>query len=269
MKIYVLSFIVLCLIAGAPALARGEAFSFIQYETLLKRYVKPDVAIDGISVNAVDYTGLSQDASKPDSPYSLLLKELAAFDPGTLESREEKMAFWLNVYNIAANKTIVDHYPVDSIRSRKINWLGLPWGRKAIMVGGKEYSLEEIEFGKLVEGYKDLRVHFGINCASVSCADLRIEPYRSAGLFKELEEQGKRFLADPKKGLRIERQKNKVYLSQVFKFDKKHFDAFAGGAIMFILPYVADEDREYLRSGKYDAEFLDYDWNANDLKNVR
>ncbi len=67
------------------------------------------MTISGISVNAVDYAALAKDASNPDSSYSLLLKELAAFDPATLGSPEEKMAFWVNVYNIAAIKTIVDY----------------------------------------------------------------------------------------------------------------------------------------------------------------
>jgi hypothetical protein len=269
MRKYIFTIVIFCFTAGASAAALAAEFSYSHYETLLTRYVKPGVTINGISVNAMDYAALASGAKKPDSAYSLLLKELAAFDPATLGSREEKMAFWINVYNIAAIKTIVDHYPVDSIRSRKINWLGLPWDRKAITVGGRQYALAEIEFDALVEGFRDLRVHFGINCASVSCVDLRTEPYRAAGLDKDLDEQGKRFLANPKKGLRIDNRKNKVYLSQVFKFDKKHFEAYAGGAIRFILPYLADEEREYLRSGKYDVEFLDYDWNANNVKNAK
>jgi hypothetical protein len=198
-----------------------------------------------------------------------LLGELASFNPETLGNREDKMAFWINVYNIAAIKTIIDHYPVDSIRSRKINWLGLPWSRKAITIGGRKYALEEIELGELVEGFRDLRIHFGINCASVSCVDLRKEPYRAGTLYKDLEDQGRRFLADPKKGMRIDLQENKIYLSQVFKFDKKHFDEYAGGALQFIQPYISDRDREAVRTGTLKLEYLDYDWKANDVKNVR
>jgi hypothetical protein len=269
MKMHLVSIIALFIIASAPTHAQGADFDYIHYETLLKRYVKTDVKINGISITAVDYAALAQEASKPDSPYSLLLRGLAAFDPDTLGSREEKMAFWVNVYNIAAIKTIVDHYPVDSIRSRKISWLKLPWNRKAIKIGGNEYSLAEIEFDLLVEGFKDLRVHFGINCASVSCVDLLAEPFHAGKLDRQLEEQGKRFLADTKKGLRIDRSKKRVYLSQVFRFDKKHFDEYAGSAITFILPYVEEADRKYLRSGTYDVEYLDYDWNTNELKNAK
>lgn len=151
-----------------------------------------------------------------------------------MKSREEQIAFWVNVYNIGAIKTIVDHYPVDSIRSKKIQWLGQPWNRKVVNVGGKEYSLAGIENDILLDGFKDLRIHFGINCASVSCADLRDEPYQAAPLFSQLEEQGRKLLADRQKGLFINENKKTIFLSQIFKFDKKHFDALGGGALAFI-----------------------------------
>lgn len=258
-----------CLLLLVPAAAWGADFNYAHYEALLKRHVRTGVKINGIAVNAVDYSSLAREAKNSDSDFSLLLKGLAAFDPAALKSREEKIAFWVNVYNIGALKTIVDHYPVDSIRSRKINWLGLPWDRKAITVGGKEYSLGEIENDILLDTFKDLRIHFGINCASVSCADLRPEPYRSPLLFKQLEEQGRRLLADRKKGLRIDRQGNRVYLSQIFKFDQKHFDALGGGALNFILPHLSGEERDALKKGKFAVDYLDYDWKANDTRNAR
>lgn len=251
-----------------PAIAMADDFNYAHYESLLKRYVRTAARIDGISVNALDYASLASNAKRPDSGYALILKELAAFNPATLNSREEKIAFWVNVYNIAAMKTIVDNYPVDSIRSKKINWLGLPWSRKAITVGGKEYSLGEIENDILLNTFKDLRIHFGINCASVSCADLRPEPYRAAVLFKQLEEQGRRLLADQKKGMRIDREGKTVYLSQIFKFDKKHFDAH-GGPNSFILPYLKPAEKELIQGSTFKVDYLDYDWKANDSKNAR
>ncbi len=252
-----------------PAQAMGADFDYAHYGRLLEHYVRPESQIDGIGVAAVDYASLAAEAKRSDSDYSLLLKDLASFDPGSLASREEKIAFWVNVYNIAAIKTVVDYYPVESIRSRKINWLGLPWNRKAIAVGRREYSLDEIESEILLGGFKDLRIHFGINCASLSCVDILGQPYRANTLYRQLEEQGERFLANPKKGMRIEGKEKVVYLSQIFKFDKRNFDALAGGALNFILPYVSAEGREALKQGNFKVEYLDYIWKANDTKNVQ
>lgn len=257
------------MVVTLPLLAAAADFSYGHYESLLKQHMKPGVTINQIHTNAVDYAALRQDANRPGSDYSLLLKELATFAPATLQSREEQIAFWVNVYNIGALKTIVDHYPVDSIRSKKIQWLGQPWSRKVVNVGGKDYSLAGIENDILLDGFKDLRIHFGINCASVSCADLRAEPYRAAMLFSQLEEQGRKLLADPQKGLFIDSSKKTIFLSQIFKFDKKHFDALGGGALTFIKPYLAATERAKIEAGGLQLDYLDYDWQANDSKNAR
>jgi len=251
----------------SPA-GHASAFDYRHCESILHRFLKPGAIIDGVRVSAIDYAALAAQAGQPGSDYSTLLKDLASFNPETLDKREDKMAFWINVYNIAAIKTLVDHYPVESIRSRKINWLGLPWDRKVIEVGGKEYSLGQIENDILLGTFKDLRIHFGINCASVSCVNLAPEPYQGNTLIKQLEEQGKQFLADPQKGFRIDREKKIIYLSQIFKFDQKDFDKLGGGAVNFILPYLSSQDRELVQKEQFSIDYLDYDWKSNDLKNA-
>ena len=251
-----------------PMLASGTDFSYGTYEAVLKRHVRTGVIIDGIRLSAVDYDALAQEAKRSGSDYSRLLKELSAFDPTSLKSREEKIAFWVNAYNIGAIKTIVDHYPVDSIRSKRINWLGQPWGRKVIVIGGREYSLAQIENDILLDGFKELRIHFGINCASVSCVNLLPVPYRATTLYTQLEEQGRLFLADRKKGLLIDRNNKVVSLSQVFKFDKTHFDSLGNGALSFIKPYLPAADRAAIDAGGLKIDYLEYDWKANDTKNA-
>jgi hypothetical protein len=253
---------------GVVATAEGASFDYRHYESLLSRRAKSGVAIDSIVVTAVDYTALVAESKRPDSDYSALLKELAVFDPETRERQDDKKAFWINVYNIAAIKTIVDHYPVDSIRSRKISWSGLPWNRKIITVGGKEYSLSEVEDDILLDGFQDLRIHFAVNCASVSCIDLALTPYRGETLSARLEEQGRKFLADRREGLRLDREKKTLFLSQVFKFDRKHFEGLGGGTLPFISPFLAQQDRQYLSTEKVTVEYLDYNWRANDIKNA-
>ncbi len=251
----------------APASLAAQGFDFSDYKTLLERYLKENQLINGIPVNVLDYNSIKQLEHRPGTPYVRLLADLARFDPTTLSERNERIAFWINVYNIAAIKTLIDHYPVDSIRSRKIHWLGQPWKRKVIKVGERIYSLHELEFEVLIEGLRDLRAHLGINCASVSCADLRPEPYRGAILDRQLREQGERLAAQPEKGLRINRVNRRVSISQIFKFDQEHFDAWAGGPVRFLLSYLTSaQDRELLESGDFTLEYLDYDWKANDLK---
>jgi len=257
------------LVLSVSATVQAASLDYSRYEALLNRYTKPGVSIDGVRVTAVDYAALAKEKGEQGSGYETLLKELVFLNPETLDSGEEKKAFWINVYNIAAIKTIVDYYPVDSIRSKKIKWSGTPWDRKAITVGGKEYSLGQIENDILLKTFKDLRIHFGINCASVSCVNLRREPYRGTTLSKQLEEQAREFLGDRQKGLLIDRKKKTIYLSQILKFDKKDFDKLGGGAIHFVLPFLGNEDQEFIKKEKVEVKYLDYDWKLNDIKNAR
>ena len=115
----------LIIMLSLPANAAWADFFYGHYESLLKHHVKTGITINDIRLNAVDYEALSREVKRSESDYNLLLKELATFDTALLKNREEKIAFWINVYNIGSMKIIVDHYPVDSIRSRKINWLGM------------------------------------------------------------------------------------------------------------------------------------------------
>ncbi|MBW1715464.1 MAG: DUF547 domain-containing protein [Deltaproteobacteria bacterium] len=110
--------------------AIAETFAYSRYAEFLGRYVVPQKQIKGFTVNVVDYDSIQKNREKPDSIYEKILEQLAAFDPSTIQDREDQIAFWINAYNIGAIKMIIDHYPVDSIRSSKINWLKNPWNKK-------------------------------------------------------------------------------------------------------------------------------------------
>ncbi len=78
------------LVTAIHSAAGGAEFDYRHYEALLKAHVTKGVVIDGIAVNAVDYAALAEAAKRPDSDYTILMKELAAFDSGNLETAGEK-----------------------------------------------------------------------------------------------------------------------------------------------------------------------------------
>ncbi len=239
------------------------------YQEFLDRYVMPDRRIGPYTVNVVDYDGIVASRAAPDSLYERVLSRLATVDPDILKDRDEKIAFWMNVYNVGAIKMIVDHYPVDSIRSSKIHWLRHPWGKKIITVGGREYSLGEIEHDILIEQLQEPMTHFGIVCASLSCPEIHTRAYRGAAVHEQLAAQARRFLSDDKRGLRVDREGGRVLFSQIFKFDDRSFPDGGRGAVPLIAPFVAPPARDFLVSGDYRVDYLDYDWSVNALSRVR
>ena len=254
---------------GILHVAVAASFDYSNYAEFLNRYVVEQKKIKDFTLNVVDYGGIQKSLKEPGSLYENILKQLKDFDPGTIRSREDQMAFWINAYNIGAIKMIMDHYPVDSIRSTNINWLKNPWNKKIITIGKEAYSLGQIEHEILVGKYGEPLIHVGIVCASLSCPELSKQVYEGSHLIGHLEKQARLFLKDTKKGLHPGREGGEVYFSQIFKFDKKTFPNGARDAISLIVRFVESAgDREYLRSGEYKVKYLDYDWSLNTLQNA-
>ncbi|RME63785.1 MAG: DUF547 domain-containing protein, partial [Nitrospirae bacterium] len=164
-------------------------------------------------------------------------------------------------------KMILDHYPVDSIRSRSINFFKNPWGKEIINVGGRMYSLGEIEHGILLGKLREKRAHFAIVCASLTCPDLAKKVYTPEKLYEQLDRQARLFINNPRKGYRIDRKEKILYVSKIFKWDKKSFSRGKEDIIPFILPYIeSPQDREFIKKGDFELDFLDYDWDLNIYK---
>jgi hypothetical protein len=264
LHLYALIFIILFSVTEA-----SYAFDENRYARILRKYVHQNKVLNGIRMNVVDYTGLLNEKNNPASDYSKLLIGIASFNPSQLSSRNARIAFWINAYNIGAINLILDYYPVDSIRSLRINILTNPWNKEVITVNGRRYSLGTIEHRILLGTYGMKMIHFGIVCASVSCPDLSREVYTEKNLNALLKKQARNFLSNRKKGLRIDRKNRTVYVSRIFKYDSKSFGRGKVDIIPFILPLVRETDREYLREEGYSLEFLPYNWKLNDLKRAR
>ena len=271
-KLYII-LLILLIITAFPifsSVSYAKDFNYKTYSVILNNYIHLDKTIKGFTLSVTDYDNLFKEHEDPGSDYSKLLQQLSGFDPGNILKREDQIAFWINVYNIGAIKIILDHYPTDSIRSSKINWLTNPWNKKIINVNGEMYALGQIEHDILLGDYGELRAHFAIVCASLSCPEIAPKVYRGHKLDQQLTRQAQKFFSYPKKGISIDRSKNIVYVSRIFKFDSKNFGKGKEDIIPFILPFIESEnDREYLKNSKYELEFLDYNWELNTLKNAK
>jgi len=174
-----------------------------------------------------------------------------------LKKHIKKLAFYINTYNILALKMMIDHWPQKSIKDIG-GFFNPVWGKEAGMVAGKVVSLDDVE-NKIIRPMGEPRIHLAIVCASVSCPDLRSEPYTAAKLEVQLDEQVNTFLANNKKGLLVER--NELIVSKIFKWFAKDFK-HVGGVDSFIRQYRPDLDKAIKIE-----DYLDYDWSVNATEN--
>ena len=231
-----------------------DAFDFSDWDSLIKKYVKPK-RVDGILINAVDYKNLKND---PD--FNSLISRLDSAQLVSLKSREEKLVFWINTYNILAAKMVTDHYPIKSIKDAG-SIFSRVWKKNAGHVAGKERTLNEIEH-EILRKMDEPRVHVAIVCASVSCPDLRLEAFNVNSLNEQLDDQMKVFLKSSEKGMKIDNEKNRVYLSSIFKWFEDDFES-RGGVLKFIANYVAPDVAKKLTRSRMKIYYLEYNWGIN------
>lgn len=182
----------------------------------------------------------------------------------------KKKAFWINAYNFAMIKTVVQHYPLSKGASWKavaypansVQQIPKIWDRPAIRLLGKDRSLNEIEHEILRKEFKDPRVHFALVCASTGCPVLRAEPYSEDKLDAQFADQVRIFLADKNK-FSYDKKANVFYLSPIFKWFGEDFKS-SGGVIAFIKQYWQAEDAASVSQPK--IKWLTYDWSLNEKR---
>ena len=209
--------------------------------------------------NKVDYAGLKKNSGE----LTAYLDTLAAVPESAFNKwdRDQQMAFLINLYNAATLKLIVDHYPLKSIKDIG-NILKGPWKQEVVRLFGKQETLDHVENDLLRAKYKDPRIHFAVNCASIGCPALRAEAFQAGKLDSQLEEQARKFLRDSSKN-RLDAKNKVLYLSPIFDWFEGDFTTKSGTVEKFIAPFVSAEDRKVIEKGGLSIKYTDYSWNLN------
>ncbi len=182
---------------------------------------------------------------------------LVAVDPATL-SRDEALAYWLNLYNAAAVELTLE---VSEEGLSSVLRKPGAFSSKRITVDGVSLSLNDIEHGK-VRRFGDPRIHAALVCGSFSCPTLRYEPFTGSALEEQLESQMRRFLAA---GGAVDLGSGTVGLSKIFRWYGPDFvwpqrmPAFwpvsRRAVLASVRRWLPDELSEAT-----DVEFMPYDW---------
>jgi len=222
----------------------GKTVDHSLYGELLGKYVK-----DGV----VDYQGFKKEEGKLDQYLNLLDQR----NPDELP-RNEQLAFYINAYNAYTIKLILKNYPVDSIKDIG-GWFTGPWKIRFCKIGGKAFTLDEIEHEIIRPRFKDPRVHFAVNCASKGCPPLISEPYQASILDQQLDANTLSFLNNPERN-RLEG--NTLYVSKIFKW---FGEDFGGDVVGFLLQYADGDLKNRLVAGRdrIKIDYLHYDWSLN------
>lgn len=218
------------------------------WNQLVKVHVKPD--------GKVDYRGFIRDKPKLEQ-YLTLLSDNAP-DRKTW-SKNQQLAYWINAYNAFTVKLIVDNYPVKSIRDLgpelKIPLIKDVWHYKFFKIGGVESSLDEIEHSILRKEFDEPRIHFAINCASVSCPPLLNEAFTAENIEAQLSKVATTFINDSS---RNKISPDQAQISSIFSWFKGDFTK-NGSLIDFLNKYSKVKLKPNAK-----ISHLYYNWNLNE-----
>lgn len=208
-----------------------------------------------------DYAGMKREEAALDA----YLSDLASAEIPSLPGNE-LAALFINAYNAYTVKTILDgmtqngDFEIESIRE-----IPEVFGVAVHPVGGHTLSLDDMEHGVLRPIFRDPRVHFAVNCASLSCPPLAEHAFTGAALEEQLEAATLRTLGDPDY-VRVE--DGTVVLTKILDWFGDDFtDPGNRGAeptvAAFAARYSPDARAALDDNENAPVRFLDYDWALN------
>tara|TARA_B100001146_G_scaffold225193_1_gene247566 strand:- start:49342 stop:50142 length:801 start_codon:yes stop_codon:yes gene_type:complete len=207
------------------------------WDALLKKHVD--------NQGLVDYKGMQKDRAQ----LNAYLKELSAYDPTNDWSVQELLAYYINLYNAYTVDLILDNYPVESIKD-----IDGAWTKGIVPVGNRELSLGGIENG-ILRKMNEPRIHFAINCASMSCPKLLREAYTAAEINEQLDRATSEFINSDKNDITA----NKPKVSSIFDWYKNDYKVDGKtNVIQFINQYSAVEINP-----RVPLQYKEYDWSLN------
>lgn len=214
---------------------------------------------DYVNDGVVNYKDLKDDKRFADY-IALLMK----FDPYTI-SRQNRLAFWINVYNAFVLKVVCDKYPIKSIMSKTAYALGKSnFQKKLVTINGVPYSLNDVE-NNIIRPFGDPRIHFAINCAAKSCPPLRLEAFAPARLGAQMDEQARNFINNPANNS-FDFGKNEIIVSKIFDWFEEDFKKYDAGVPAFISRYLPPEQGKQLLANAKTVKIKhhDYNWDLNE-----
>ena len=267
-----LSFLVLFMaMMPAWALAGTNSSLYAGYQRLLNDYLMEQTLPGDGLVSAFDYSAALAD----EQVAQIIARQtevLRDFDPDTLAGRDQSIAFWINAYNFFMLSEILTDRPDGKLVSSvwdyggRVNpFVDSVFERETFVVGGERMSLNDIEKGRLLgkdyadRGWKDARVHFAVNCASVGCPPLRQQIYTADNLEAMLKDNVRRAFNSP---YHLKIQGDRLYVTELFKWYEQDFSKAAGSVRSFIRQW-ADNDTAAEVAKTSSLDYIDYDWSLN------
>ncbi len=210
------------------------------WDQLLKKHVSKD--------GWVDYKGFNED-KKDLKEY---LSYLGSHRPYASWEVQELLAYYINLYNAATVNQILENYPVESIKD-----ISGVWTKGHVRIWDRYLSLGGIENG-ILRKMNEPRIHFAINCASISCPKLLNEAYSPYKINEQLDLVTREFINSDKNDISSTQPK----LSSIFDWYQKDYKVSGEQNVIAFINNYSDVKID----SQAVLEYKEYNWNLNEQK---
>jgi len=219
--------------------SQSKADFFAKADTFFKTYV---------SNGRVKYAAIKKDPSSLDTLLEMAAKiSIPKSQPKTFQS------FYINAYNLAVIKGVVNKYPVKSPTSIK----GF-FDKTTYTIGGKATTLNNLENKILRKNFpNEARFHFVLVCGGLGCPPIIASAYKPASLENQLQRQTVKALNDP---TFIKVKGKRVQLSQIFEWYKGDFTK-NGSEVDYVNKF-----RKVKIPSDARVSYYTYNWGLNQIK---
>lgn len=253
-----LFFLAVFLLGPIPA-SFSQPIDHSKWDQILKTHVR-----DG----RVDYEQLALRRSQLDE----YLKQLEDYSIDLFShlSREERIAFWINLYNASVLRIVLDEYPVTSLSD-------IPAARevRTIHAIGEFFSLSELFDQVFRNGFRDERILTALVSARMDSPKLLEEAFEGVRLEEQLDRAAREFVSDDSRN-QIKPGSKNIFLSPLLKqygsdfllnyssARESRYSPEESAVVSFFLNHLSDpEKRIFLDSARYDIEYLPEDPRLN------
>lgn len=173
--------------------------------------------------------------------------------PERFPTAADVLAYHINAYNaLSMQGVLAAELPKSLGGLRKYHFFGL----RQFVVGGRNLSLYTYE-NDVIRKLGEPRVHFALNCMSISCPRLPREPFKSSKLETQLERETRAFFMEPR-NVTVDTGARRVTLSKILDFYEEDFVNSAGSLIAYANRYLPTTI-----PAAFTVRFFSYDWGVN------
>lgn len=213
----------------------------------------------------VDYARLRADPAPLRAYVGWVAEHGPESDGWRLLDDDRRLAYHLNAYNAWVLYGVLEHWPLDSVKSVPAPF-GPPgtgfFGWMQVRVDQEWKSLHGWEQWHIRPIYQHPLIHAALNCGARSCPPLRPRLYDEDALDAQLEEQMARWVDHGA----VRREGDTLVFNAIFDWYADDFREWDGAATPCdaVRPYAGDEVSRWLAElPGCPHRFADYDWSLN------